>query len=386
MYLPAFPALSASLGASEGAVQGTLAAFFLAFALGQGLLGPLSDRFGRRPPLLAGLALFVAASAACALAEAAGALAAARAAQGLGACSGMVIARAVVRDLYPPAEAARAFAALMLVTGVAPMLAPLVGGVLLARFGWESIFWCLAALGLAALLAAAIRLPETRPADAPRHGVAGAARAYAALLRDARFVRPALVGAAGMAGLFAYIAGSPFALIRLLGVPEAEYGLYFGANALGMVAMAQVGARLAGPLGGPARVLRAAAAGLALAGALLVAGSFATGTALGRWAVVVPLFLYVSALGAVLPNAAALAMAPFGRTAGTASALMGMGQFGAGAVAAVALGLVGGGSGSALPMALAVALGGAGALAAAWRLPDASPAPAAAAATAGPTQ
>ena len=363
MYLPAFPALARHFAARPGEVQGTLATFLLFFALGQGVVGPLSDRYGRRPPLLLGLALFVLASLACGLAGSIGVLTVARLFQGLGACAGMVIARAVVRDLFEAREAARFFATLMLVTGLAPMLAPLLGGVLLLRYGWESIFWLLAGLGLAGLAATMAWLPETRPAGAPRHGPLGALRTYRDLLSDARFTSTAGISALGMGGLFAYIAGSPFVFIELLGVAEDRYGALFGLNALGMVGCAQLGARLVDRLG-PARLLRGATLAMALAGTALVAAALA-GTA-SVWWTASPLFLYVAALGIVLPNAAALALAPFRERAGTASAMMGMLQFGAGAAVAAMLGAVG--AASALPMALAVAGSGVAATLLARRL------------------
>jgi DHA1 family bicyclomycin/chloramphenicol resistance-like MFS transporter len=349
MYLPAFPAIGAYFGIGAGGVQGTLAAFFAGFALGQVVVGPLADRFGRRPPLLAGLAVFVAASAGCALAPSIEWLTALRFLQAAAACAGMVVARAVVRDLFPPAEASAMMARLMLVTGVAPMLAPLFGGWLLLVADWQAIFWTLAGLGALALLASATHLPETggRGANSLRPGAVLAA--YVAIGREPRFWRPAVAGASAIGGMFAYIAASPFVLIEGFGVAPANFGWFFGANAAALVAGAQLGPRLA-RRHGPAAVLRGATAALAAIATALLAASLAGA---GLWPVAGLLCLYLGALGLVLPNSAALAMAPFGQAAGSASALLGLIQFGLGGFIAAGLGAVG--ATAAWPMALAMA-------------------------------
>jgi len=349
MYLPAFPAIGANFGTGAGAVQGTLAAFFAGFALGQVVVGPLADRFGRRPPLLWGLAIFVAASAGCALAPSIEWLVALRFLQAAAACAGMVVARAVVRDLFPPAEASAMMARLMLVTGVAPMLAPLFGGWLLLVADWQAIFWTLAALGALALLASATHLPETagRGANSLRPGAVLAA--YLAIGRDPRFWRPAFAGASAIGGMFAYIAASPFVLIAGFGVAPEHFGWFFGANAAALVAGAQLGPRLA-RRHGPAAVLRRATAALAAIAALLLAASLAGA---GLWPVAALLLAYLGALGLVLPNSSALAMAPFGHAAGSASALLGLIQFGLGGFIAAGLGAAG--ATAVWPMALAMA-------------------------------
>lgn len=352
MYLPAFPALERAFDASTGAVQTTLAAFFLGFALGQAFFGPITDRFGRKPPLYVSLALYVAASAGCALAPSIEALAGLRFLQAFAACAGVVISRAIVRDLYPPQEAVRIFGALMLVIGLAPMLAPLAGGWLLSFAGWASIFWTLAAFGALCLLAVWLSLPESHPPHARRRlSLVPALQAYLRLLADKRFLGYALSGGFAMAGMFVYIAGSPFVFIELHGVPPQHYGWLFGTNALGLVAASQVNGRLLRPGHSPATLRRANVAQAAIGLALVATAATGAG---GLAGVAVPLFLYVASLGFTMPNATALALAPHGANAGVASALLGTLQFGAGALAATLLGALH--AGTALPMAALIAL------------------------------
>ena len=187
MYLPALPQMETSLAASTDAVQRTLAAFFLGFAVGQASYGPVADRFGRKPPLYFGLCLYILASIGCALAPSAEVLTVLRFVQAIGACSGMVIARAVVRDVFDPKDAARAYSSLMLVTGLAPILAPLIGGVVLLWAGWTTIFWLLAGYAVLALAAVRFRLPETHPADPSRPLAVGRALAdYGRIVIDRR--------------------------------------------------------------------------------------------------------------------------------------------------------------------------------------------------------
>jgi len=359
MYLPAFPAIEADFGVGAGAAQATLATFFIGFALGQAFFGPVTDAFGRKPPLYASLSIYAAASAGCALATSVETLAALRFLQAIGACAGGVVARAMVRDLFDPRDAPRIYGALMLVTGAAPILAPLLGGWVLVWFGWPAIFWTLGGVGLACLAAVALSLPETHPPEARRRlALVPALAAYGRLLADGRFVGHAMAGGMAMAGMFAYIAGSPFVFIELHGVSPQHYGWLFGANAFGLIGLAQVNGRLLAP-GHAARTLRRAnlaqaAVGAALAG-LAVAGAGGL-PALGAL-----LFVYVASLGFTLPNATALAMAPHGANAGAASALLGTLQFSAAAVAAAAVGWLH--DGSAAPMAGVIAFCGIAALA-----------------------
>ena len=359
MYLPSLPALERAFAADTAAVQLTLSAFFLGLALGQALYGPLADRHGRRGPLLAGIALYVVASLGCALAPSIEVLVALRFLQAMGGCAGVVIARAVVRDLFDPQAAARMLSLLMLVMGVAPILAPLAGGAILVWAGWRWIFGALALFGLACWLAVAFGLRETRPAHTVRPSFAGSLGIFAALARDRRFAGPALTAGVAQAGMFAYISGSPFVFIQVYGVSAQHYGWLFGLNALGIIGGSQVNRWLLRrqPAVAILRVANTATAafGVALLG---VAVSGAGGLPL----LLVPLFGYVASLGFTYANAAALAMAPFPEKAGSASALLGTVQFGAAAVAGSVVGRLY--DGTAVPMAAVIATCGLLALAA----------------------
>ncbi len=350
IYLSAMPALQRAFGAGAGQVQLTLSTFFLGFALGQAVYGPISDRFGRRPPLFVGLALFAVASVGCAYAPTIEALTVLRFLQAIGACAGMVIARAMVRDLFDVRDAVRVFSALMLVVGLAPILAPLLGGYLLLWFGWRSIFLLLAGFGALVVAVAWLRLGETRapnPAGSIRPGaIAGV---YARLLTDARFMGYALSGGVTIAGMFAYIAGSPFVFIDLFGMPAEHFGWVFGANAFGFVAAAQVNGHMMRGAD-PHRILAIALLVQVGAGiALVLAALTGIGGLFGIWA---PLFVYLTGLGFIMPNATALAMAPHGEHAGAASALLGVMQFGLASLAASAMGAIQ--TASPVPMALLV--------------------------------
>ena len=235
MYLPSLPAIGEDLGATAAQTQATVAAFLAGMALGQFLYGPASDRFGRKPPILVGVAIFIAASAACALATSPEQLVAARFVQALGACAGGVVARAVVRDRFDHTETARMLSLLMLIMGLAPILAPLGGGLLLNFGGWRLIFWFMAAFGVAVGLAAILRMRESRSEETRSQAASESPlRAYAALLRQPRLVGYGLAGALNGATLFTYISSSPELLIEIYDIPAAEFGWVFGVNAAGM--------------------------------------------------------------------------------------------------------------------------------------------------------
>lgn len=350
-YLPAFPAIADGLDATPSQVQLTLAAYLLAVAVGQLVVGTLSDGWGRRRPVLVGLAAYVVVSVACALAPSIELLVVLRVLQGLAGGAAVVVARAVVRDLYTGADATRFFSHLTLVFGVAPIVAPSVGGLVLLATGWRGIFAGLSVLGALLLTAAALALPETLPPArrrSPRFGPV--LRTMAGLLRDRPFLGLALAQGFGFAGMFSYIAGSPFVVQEVYGATATVYGLLFGLNALGFVLAGQVSAALAGRV--PERTtLRAALLIGVAAGAALVTTA-ATGAG-GLVALAAALFAFVSSLGLVLPCATSLALARHPDAAGTAAALMGFGQTLIGALAAPLVGL--GPAGSAVPMAVAVA-------------------------------
>lgn len=358
MYLPSFPALSADLGVEIGRVQLTLGAFLVGLAAGQAFYGPLSDRFGRKPPLYAGLTLYTIAAAGCALAGSVESLMAWRFLQALGGCAGMVVSRAVVRDRLEARESARAFSSLMLVMGLAPILAPVLGGAILAAFGWRAIFWVLTIAGALILLFVHLRMEESldRSAAAPLR-IGSVLRSYGELLRDREFLGYSLSAGCAQAGMFAYIAGSPFVLIELHGIDPSHYGFVFGSNALGLIAMSQVNARLvrARPLD---HVLRGALFGPWLAGLGLAAAALAGAAVLP--VLLAGFFVYLASLGCILPNASAMAMTHQGHRAGTASAMMGTLQFGFGTLAGAAVSVWH--DGTALPLAVVMAVCGTGAV------------------------
>ncbi len=352
-YLPSFPTLALVFGTDVEHVQLSLASYFAGTALGQLIYGPLADRFGRRGPLLAGLVLFTLASLACALAQSLEWLIVARFVQALGGCAGMVISRAVVRDLCDPLTSAKVFSKLMLVMGVAPILAPLGGGLLLQLFGWQSIFLGLVLFSALCLVAVLLWLPETRPQRLPAQPLAGAPGRYVMLLRDRLLVGYGLTGGVAMAGMFAYISGSPFVFIDLYGVPAEHYGWLFGANAAGFILTAQLNGWMLRHHG-PGYWLKRTVWVYCAATLALLAVAMARPEQL--WPLLVPLFISTASLSCVLPNATACAMAGQGTHAGSASALIGSLQF---TVAALASGLVGAlHDGSARPMALVIAVCG----------------------------
>jgi MFS transporter, DHA1 family, multidrug resistance protein len=352
MYLPAFPEIARELNTSASSVQLTLTACVAGLALGQLVLGPLSDRFGRRIPVIAALLTYAVASLLCALATSVGALIALRFVQGLAGAGGIVISRAVVRDLHSGARAVRLFSSLMLVTGLAPILAPLVGGQLLAISSWEGIFISLSILSALIAILTALGLRETLPPERRvPSGLRRTVQTMGMLLRDRSFLGHALAGGLTFGALFAYISGSPFVLQGIYGLSPQVYSLAFAMNGLGLVAASQVNARIVERLG-PTRLLRRALASV-VASALTLLVVVSVG-GLPVWAVLVPMFAIVSSIPFVLPNSTALALADHAAVAGTASALLGLIQFMVGALAAPLVGVAG--PDTAVPMAVIMAL------------------------------
>ena len=359
MYLPSLPSLQRDLGTTASLTHHTLAAYFAGLGLGQLVYGPLTDRFGRKRPLYAGLTLYVLASFACSFAPSIHVLIALRLAQALGGAAGQVVTRAVVRDLYAGAPAARLLSLLMLVMGVAPILGPLLGGWVLLVAGWRSIFALLAAFGLACLALMVTKLPETATSRAPKLEIRAIVRNLEALARDRAFVANTLTGAFAQAGMFAYISGSPFVLIELFHVSPQRYGWLFGMNAFGLIAGSQLNHRLLATHS-PSSILARSTLVLSAVGVALLAVT--TLGAAGLVAVAACLFAFVATLAFVSANATALAMEEQGARAGLASAGLGSTQFG---IAAVASSLVGALSdGTARPMALVMAVCGLASLAA----------------------
>lgn len=342
MYLPGFPAMAKEFAHLPGRPEYTLASFFVGMALGQLLYGPLSDRFGRKPPLYIGLALYTAASLGGAVSASLGELAAWRLLQGLGGCAGMVITRAVIRDRCGVRDSARALSMLMLVMGAAPILAPMLGGQVVAAWGWRAIFWILAGFGAACLVAMRLGLSESHDIrHVPSLSWRRIGGDFRTLLGERAFMGYTLAAGFAMAGFFAYIAGSPHVFIELYRLSASQYGWLFGLNALGFILASQVNAGLTRRIA-PTRLLRRALRALAAVALWLAALPLLGTPALA--ALLAPLSLAIMCLGFIVPNATAAALATHGQRAGTASALMGALQFGLATLTGTVMGLGHGGS------------------------------------------
>jgi len=358
MYLPGLPSLTRDLGASASTGQLTLTGCMLGLAGGQLLAGPLSDSLGRRRPLLAGLVGYIAASLACAVAPSIGVLIVLRLIQGSLGGAGVVIARAVVRDLFRGAAAARVFALLMLVTGVAPVFAPLIGGQLLAITSWRGVFIVLAAIGVPLLAGTLLWLPETLPPER-RHGggLGPTLHTFRRLLTDRSFMPPAVAFSLAFAAMFAYIAGASFVLEDVFGVSPQMFSVVFAVNSAGLIAASQIGGRIVGRVGAPA-LLRFGVFGVALGSVVVLVVTIADA---GLAALLIGLFVILSSNGIVFPNGTAAALSEQEGALGSASALLGMGQFGIGALIAPIVGVAG--AHNALPMAIVIGVCGVASLA-----------------------
>ncbi|MEO3822103.1 multidrug effflux MFS transporter [Plantactinospora sp. B24E8] len=342
MYLPALPAIAADFETPSAAVQLTLTGTLAGLALGQLLIGPLSDAVGRRTPLLAGLALHIAASALCVIAPNIGVLGTLRVLQGLGVAATSVVGMAVVRDLFSGSEFARMLSRLMLVMGAAPVLAPTLGSELLRWTRWHGVFVALGIFGLLLITVAWLGLPETLPVRRRRRGGAlDTVRTYGGLLRDRTFLGLVLVAGLAMAALFAYVSGSSFVFQEQYGLDEQEFGLAFGAGAIGLITATQLNVRLLRRYS-PQQILVTALVVGSLAGFALL--GFAVTNYGGLPGILVSLWVVLAASGLAMPNAPALALSRHGEAAGTAAALLGAIQFGVGAVAAPLVGVLGNGS------------------------------------------
>jgi len=351
MYLPALPWIARDVGVDLGVVQLTLSVFLIGVAAGQAFYGPIVDRWGRRGPLLIGMTVFVIASVGCSQAETMKSLLVWRLIMALGGAASMVIPRAVVRDLFDERESARLYSLLMLILGVSPMLAPTIGGQMLDHTGWRGIFWVLAGIGVACAVAIWFCLPESLPREArSTAGVGQALRNYGRLLSDRRFIGPALASGCTLGGIFAYLSGSSFVFIELFQLSPQGYAYVFAVNAAGLIAASQVNRWLLNRYSSW-QVISVAFMGNAIVG-LALAGVGATGWG-GLPLMITLLFLSLSAAGVIFPNVAALAMAPFGKMAGSASALLGTVQFVLGATAGALVGFYH--NGTAFPMTAGVA-------------------------------
>jgi MFS transporter, DHA1 family, multidrug resistance protein len=339
MYLPALPALGADLGASESAVQLTLTGTLVGLGLGQLIIGPLSDALGRRRPLIAGTVVHIAASVLCLVAPNVAVLGVLRTLQGVGAAATMVVAMAVVRDLFTGRAAATILSRLMLVMGTAPILAPSIGAAVLLTGSWRWVFAVLAAMGVALLLVAIFLLKETLPPERRRTGsLRPVLRTYRMLVTDRQFVVLTLVAALGMSALFSYVSGSSFVLQDTYGLSQQEFGLVFALGAVALIGASQMNVVLLNRFTERQIVFGALSGALVFGAVLIVFAESGFGGLVGFLA---PLMLVLAAVGLVLPNAPALALSRHGEAAGTAAALLGATQFGLGALIAPVVGVLG---------------------------------------------
>jgi MFS transporter, DHA1 family, multidrug resistance protein len=356
MYLPSLPSIGASLRASAGETQATVSAFLAGMAIGQLFYGPASDRLGRRPPVLFGAVLYIVASVACGFAISPAMLIAGRFVQALGACAGGVVSRAVIRDRFTHTETARVLSLMMLIMGLAPILAPLLGGALLGMGGWRLNFWFMASFGVAVGLAGFLRLKESRSEETTAHAATETPlQAYLALMREPRLVGYALAGALNGATLFTYIASSPDLLIKTYGIPASAFGWVFGLNAVGIIGSNQVNRFLLRRRTPDQILAKASLVSVGFAVLLVIAAVTGIGE---RWSVLPLLFLLLSSYGFMQGNTMAGALNVDPRRAGAISAMMGAVSFGTGAVASAAAGVLHDGTPRPMAVVMLVALVG----------------------------
>lgn len=357
MYLPALPGLADEFGSSASYAQLSLTACMIGLALGQLLAGPLSDVRGRRIPLIAGLVLYTLASVLCLVSPTMGSFIVLRFVQGVAGAAGIVISRAVVRDMYEGPELTRFFSLLMLINGVAPIAAPIIGGQVLAYASWRAVFILLSLIGIMALLAVIFGLGETLPVHRRSSGgLKQTLLTFGKLIRDRRFMGYALTQGFAAAGMFAYISGSPFVLQKIYGVSPQMFSVCFAVNGLGIILASQIAGRLAGKVS-ETRLLIAGLITAAIGGTSLLFSILAGG---GLITVLIPLFLVVSSVGLINTASFALAMGNQAKSAGSASALIGVMTFLFGGIVAPLVGL--GGEHTAVPMGIVIACADLGAL------------------------
>lgn len=350
MYLPALPSMVAYFDTSLAAVQFTLSAYLIGFAVFHLVCGPVADRYGRKPILLGGIALFTVACVACALAQTVEQLALFRFIQGVGACAGPTLARAMARDIYGPTRAAKALGYMAAIMALAPVVAPVLGGWMLSWTDWPMIFWSLAAYGLLCLLAVALFLPESLVFKNSLR-LSSILKNYGRLLTHRHFLTSVFGISALYSGAFAFISGSSFVLIDFMGVPPETFGLWFMVIVLGYMGGSVFTARF-GYLLAPMRVMVGGAAlGLVAAGVMAVLSAMQIHHPL---AVIIPMMFYTAAVGITMPQAMSVALAPFPDMSATASALLGFLQMGVASLAGIVVGLHL--DGSALPMAITIAI------------------------------
>lgn len=350
LYLPAFPQMAEELNTSASMIQLSLTACLLGIALGQIIIGPISDVYGRKRPLLISLFLFTVMSVCCAFRPPVEVLIGFRFVQGLAGAGGIVLSRAIARDMYAGPELTKFFSLLMLINGLAPILSPVAGAQLIKVTDWSGVFVILGILGILLLLGSALQLKETlAPESRSSGGLAETLTTFGHLARDRRFMGLVLAQALATAGMFGYISGSPFVLQQIYGLSAQAYSLCFAVNGAGIIAAAQLSGRIAGKIG----EAKALAIGIivSLAGSLLVFAAIACGAPL--FLLLPPLFVVISCIGWIGTLSTSMAMQSQDKSAGSASALLGLLPFILGAAVAPLVGL--GGEGTALPMAIVIA-------------------------------
>ncbi|QEK50255.1 multidrug effflux MFS transporter [Pedobacter aquae] len=321
MYLPAFPVMADNLNTTVPHIQLSLSSYFIGISLGQLIYGPLIDRFGRLIPLFTGLFIYLLTCIACAFANTADTLIVMRFFQALGSCAGMVISRAMVRDIFPVSENARIFSLLMLVIGVSPILAPTLGGYMSSGLGWRSIFIFLILLAVFTIYMCYKYLPESKPADKTMSLKPKAVlEDFWFAFSEPRFIYYALAGGIASAAMFAYIAGSTFVFIELFGFTEKQYGWLFALNAIGLISASQLNSKLLKKY--PIGMIIKNSSRVQLTTVLLLA-ILSAAQLLNVYSTLILIWIFMSALGFFSPNTSALSMAPFDKKAGIASALLG---------------------------------------------------------------
>lgn len=351
MYLPGFPDIAADLHTTVAKVSLSLSSFFIGISAGQMLYGPLLDRFGRKKPLYIGISVYSIASIGCAMATSVNALIWLRLLQALGSCSGMVASRAMVRDLFPVNENAKVFSLLMLVVGVSPIIAPTLGGYLSAEYGWHYVFIVLTIMAAIILVAIHFYLPESRKPDPtfslrPRPII----NSFLHVAKEPQFYTYALTGSIASAGLYAYISGSPSVFMEIYKVTEQQYGWIFALVAIGLITSSQVNTLLLRKYKSE-QVIVIALLSQSITGTILVSGSMVG--FLGLYSTVFLCFIFLSCQGFTFPNTSALSLAPFSKTAGSASALLGSVQMGIGAFTSALVSYLN--NGTAVPMTVVMA-------------------------------
>lgn len=358
MYLPGFPTIANDLGTDVSQVSLTLSSFFIGISIGQLLYGPLLDKYGRKKPLYYGLSLYVLASLGCMFATTINMLIALRFLQALGGCVGMVASRAIVRDLFSVEENAKIFSLLMLVIGVSPIIAPTLGGYVSSHLGWRYIFLILTLIGTIIILMVVFLLPESSKPD-PQYSLKPRAilKRFGVVFMEAQFVTYSLTGALTAAGLYAYISGSPHVFMEIFGASDKAYGWIFAIIAGGLIVATQLNTQLL-RFSTSEKIIPRAIVFQLIAGVLLVAG-FAFNW-WGLYSSVVLCCIFLACQGFTFPNASALALAPFSKNAGSASALMGCVQMAVGTFTSAMVSVFH--NETAMPMGLTMALCSAGAI------------------------